>query len=632
VEGGQLLSGQPAKVVVRMLADLPVSFGWSAEVRNRRGQIVASLQDKDDNVAWGWLSPVSGEEYTAYVKDQRGTEMSVPLPPATDTGTFLQVTAGARSIRYGILLRGVNQSRAPFMIRGIQQGQVVYTAVLAKDRIEAAGSIPLDSLDQGTLYLEVLDANGSRLADRLCYVHVATPPDTHLFDSLHAPVGRRAMQAFRIRVKEGLPWVFAFARAVDDSVFDEQENLFSRLYLSSISAEPLLRPARYFRGDSLPHILDALYISLTDAYRKENQQVQLPWSGKPDSLLSFQGIAYSRNGPLANQEINLIIQTSEHASSYQQVTTDAQGAFRLENLYFLDSAKVFFQTNGVKDRNKNDVSVSLTRTGVPVRQPADLPASEWVLSGTQKATVEMYPSDRLLQAIGTEKVLANKFKTMDEIRVTARRKSQTRQLDEELSSGLFRSGDVDIIDMVNDHPEAAGFTNIFSFLQGKFPSLQFILQNGDYVPVYRGSGITIAIDEVPSQTSLANLILPVNVAMVKLQRYNIFIGGPVLSIYTRRGVVPAGNADYIQGLNLATIHGYGREFPRIQVNHLEQELGSMEQDDRTILYWNYALSENGQFDMEAIRFFRNDTGKPYRLTIVGMQDNGVPALLLDRLF
>lgn len=106
VEGGRLLSAQPTKVAVRMHAASPVSFRWSAEIRNRAGQVVAALKDRDDNIATGWLSPASGEVYMAYVKDQRGNERALPLPGVTDTGIHFKVTPGNTSIHYGILLRG----------------------------------------------------------------------------------------------------------------------------------------------------------------------------------------------------------------------------------------------------------------------------------------------------------------------------------------------------------------------------------------------------------------------------------------------------------------------------------------------------------------------------------------------
>jgi hypothetical protein len=632
VEGGQLFADQATRVVVRMHANSPVGFGWRAEIRNRSGKRVTRFDDKDDNVGISWLTPAKGERYMAYIIDQYGKDWSAPLPDVQDSGAFFQVSSGLKSVRYGVSLRGATQSRGPFSIRGTQHGQVVYTAVLAENRLEAAGAIPVDSLNRGSLYLELLDECGELLSDRLCYVRVPDSLPPFVVDSLSTPLGSRAMQVCRFKGIEGLYRAFVFARVSEKISLAEPENLFSQLYLSSLSKEALILPARYFEGDSLLHLLDALYITLSTDFRTHVRQVEplTPW--KKDSLLSFRGKAYGRSGPLVNQDLNLVIRTADQASSFQQITTDSSGGFLLENLYFTDSATVFYQMNEATDRNRNDIAISLTSVQRPDRQKITLPSSGWILSNNQQASLPGYPAERIVQATNAENDFARRIKVLTEVKVVAQKKSKTRVMDDELSSGLFKSGDVSIVDLVNDYPEAAGFTNIFSFLQGKFPSLQYSFQNGEYEPRYRGGRIFIAIDEVPSSTGLANLLLPANIAMVKLQRYNILLGGPVLAIYTRRGAMASGNTDNIRGMNWVTIRGYGKEISRSKVDYRNMEPGNTVEDERLTLYWNDLFPNEDGGALETIRFFRNDSGSQYRLTVVGMLENGLPLLMTDRVY
>jgi hypothetical protein len=632
VEGGQLLAGLSTRVVVRMVSDVPISFGWSAEVRNSAGQVVTALKEKDENIALGWMTPVSGETYTAFVRDHRGVETPIALPPVRDAGTFLQVNVGAKNVRCVFLLRGISASRAPFTVRGIQHGEVVYTGLMENENMGAVTYIPVSTLDRGTLYLEVKDVNGILLADRVCYVPSAPSKSIQVLDSLKTPTSNRALQTFRIRAMEEIPWFFAHARAVDDSRFEEQDNLFSRLYLSSLSQDPFFRPARYFRGDSLLPLLDVVHISLVDSYRKEMQQPDSTGLYTQDSLLSFTGLAYDPNGPRCNQEINLIIQNGNEAGSFRQVMTDSAGRFRLDNLAFVDSAKVFYQINGGKNRDRNDVSISLKRTEGRKLPHLTFPRSGWISSKIPEERTETHPLNHIEQAMSSEQALAKNYKTLEEVRVTATRQTKASQLDRELSSVLFRSEDDKIIDLVNDHPEGRNVPNIFAYVRDKLPPMVVYFQNGEYLPYFRGQSVTITIDEIRSDPQMVKVLNPAEIAMVKFQRYNVMIGGPVVAIYTQRMKPKPGDLDNIKGMNFVYIQGYGKEFPRSTVNYQETESVKLKKDNRISLFWKYILPADDQKFMETLRFFRNDTGKPYWLTVAGIRENGVPVILIDRPF
>ena len=630
VEGGHLLSGQPTRIALRMHSRQPQPFDWSAEIRDELGHVMAVLTDKDDNVASGWMVPRPGVQYTVFVRDSRGQTQSVALPPVQDTGAYLQVNPGLKSIQYRVLLKGMDMTLAPFKVRGRQGNQNVYHATMVRERMEAAADIPLDSLDPGPLYLELVDATGRILAERLCFIPVPPMPAKQLVDSMSTPQRKRAEQTFQVKGDGRFLRVFAYARTVTDIGGDEQDNLLSQLYLSSLSSDPFILPARYFLADSNKHLLDALYMSLTKEYGE--QLLEAGSKILADSLLSYQGMAYDLSGPVVEQDINLVISTGQQETIFRQVRTDRNGSFLLDKLYFEDSAVVYFQLNQVRDKDRNDLKVTLNRLPGPERKAVDFPGAGWMVMANRRAVSERTLDDVIDASRRTEEAVASQYRSLEEIRISTQKKSQTQQLDEMLSSGPMGSADARMIDLVNNYPEAAGFTNIFSFLQGKFPALQFAMENAEWVPYYRGRSIAIMIDEVPATASLANLLVPANLALIKLLNYNFVSGGPVLAIYTRRGILPAGNPTYVTGMNAVTIRGYGKQESRVAVNHSDSERYFDGKDNRLTLFWSQVLYDWDTEKMEPIRFFRNDSGSPYRMTIVGVQEDGIPVLLLDQVF
>ncbi len=116
-------------------------------------------------------------------------------------------------------------------------------------------------------------------------------------------------------------------------------------------------------------------------------------------------------------------------------------------------------------------------------------------------------------------------------------KTPEEKLNEEYCSGLFKSYDGTILDLVNNNSSAQGYMNILDWLQGRVAGLQvYTNRNNDRIPYIRNSRAGIYVDEVYRDADFLNLLPVADIAMIKVIK-GPFAGGMnspggVIAIYT----------------------------------------------------------------------------------------------------
>ena len=116
--------------------------------------------------------------------------------------------------------------------------------------------------------------------------------------------------------------------------------------------------------------------------------------------------------------------------------------------------------------------------------------------------------------------------------------SQKEKLNEEYCSGLFKTYDGTIIDLVNENESANSYLNVLEWLQGRVAGLQiYYTRFGTPVPFIRNSRAAIFVDEIPVDASFLNDLPVTDVAMIKIIK-GPFAGaigngpGGAIAIYT----------------------------------------------------------------------------------------------------
>src|SRR4030095_13200627 len=127
--------------------------------------------------------------------------------------------------------------------------------------------------------------------------------------------------------------------------------------------------------------------------------------------------------------------------------------------------------------------------------------------------------------------------------------SPKEKLNNEYCSGVFKTYDGTIIDLVNENESAKSYLNVLEWLQGRVAGLQiYYTRYGTPVPFIRNTRASIFIDEMPVGADHVNNLPVADIAMIKIIKQP-FVGavgnggGGVIAIYTLRGDDEAGDDD-----------------------------------------------------------------------------------------
>jgi hypothetical protein len=127
--------------------------------------------------------------------------------------------------------------------------------------------------------------------------------------------------------------------------------------------------------------------------------------------------------------------------------------------------------------------------------------------------------------------------------------SPQQKLNNEYCTGLFRSYDGTIIDLLNENESALSYLNILNWLNGRVAGLQiYYTRDGIPVPFIRNTRAAIFVDETPVNPGFLNDLPVADIAMIKIFR-GPFAGAPgnggggTIAIYTIKGGDEDGSAE-----------------------------------------------------------------------------------------
>jgi hypothetical protein len=108
------------------------------------------------------------------------------------------------------------------------------------------------------------------------------------------------------------------------------------------------------------------------------------------------------------------------------------------------------------------------------------------------------------------------------------------ELNEKYTSGLFKTADGTIVDVMNE-PAAAAYFNVLNFLQGRVAGLQiYTTRTGTAIPYIRGSRARIFIDEMQIDPGFLNSLPVADIAIIKVIKgpfAGSFGNGSAIAIY-----------------------------------------------------------------------------------------------------
>lgn len=640
-EGGTFIEGLGNRVAVRLLSSgvLPESWGGYVIDAAKPAEKLVSFTAFDRNVGLFNIVPEKGKKYQVVVQDKKGKKQTINLPAAASSGVSLQVSSDAESIFYSIRFKNLPADAKGYKIIGTMNNTLVYKASINKIGPEISSAIPADKLINGVLRLTVFNENENVVAERLCFVqpdrlNIGRPS----FPPLYLSSKPRGVNGFDMLADTNyLKYsVLVLDGGVDDYL--SKDNILTSLWLTSDFVNRIDAPGRYFDADTDLASLDALLI--TEKWKRFDWDEVI--AGKfpeihyiPEPYISYKGTVYGGGGVVANQSLNLIFYFADSTTQLNQVTTDSKGVFELKNLIFEEPLKVYYQVNDKKVAPR-DVTVTFESLNKVVPFKGTLPSGGYIL--TKRPPNDKLPAEiaRGLINLDNQKAADARYQVLEEVKVVAQGKSNKEKLNEQLSSGMFRSMNEDVFDFVNENQEALSYQNILQWLQGRVAGLQLQMQGGDYIPVIRGSRVQLYLDEMPVDPSAISSLPVSNIAMVKVIKSGFVgsvggTGGSAVAIYTRRGDTQTANAQKPPSLNSSVLAGYDKMIPFYQPDYKDAAAKRIEKDSRDVLYWNPAVIPEGTKPVQ-IRFYNNDDAKSVRVIIIGFSKDDDVLLFYNDVF
>lgn len=631
-EGGTFIENLPTKFAVRLQTEGTPPSEWHGYVtdKDNPSEKITSFKGLDQNIGVFSITPKKGKTYQVFVEDNNGVKQNIDLPIVKDTGVHIQIANTAKGIQYTLKSNNLSGLK-DYKVIGTVSNLLAYKANISINNKEASSTIPssISNKMNGILQLAVFDEKENLVAQRLCFIDPAqlyvTQPAVSYSQADKTP---RAYNTIEIPPQENYSNYTVVVR--DDAKNTEKNNILSALWLTGDFSSKITAPAQYFTKNANTEALDGLLIS--EKWNRFDWNAVM--AGKtpdikynPEPYFSYRGKLTINSRPLPNTSANLIFKTPDN-TVINEVQTDDGGYFMLHNINTDEPIKVtyFLNTLNKTANNPPNLRIAFEPTVDFVTYRSSLPATQYHLEDRQ-ATNDT-PAPEIARAIANkknQKLIHDNEILIKEVQLKAKKRDEKRILNDKLSSGMFRSMNEQVFDLVNENQDAQSSQNILQWLQGRVAGLTFQMDSsGNYVPYMRGGQAKLYMDEVPMDASMINSTPVSNIAMVKVIKGSGLLGNAV-AIYTRRGdtqpATPAVKDPFMD--NTATILGYDKVAEFYNPDYSKEAYKTIPSDTRDVLYWNPDLKAQDKAP-SAIQFYNNDTPTNYQVIIIGFDKDDKP--------
>ncbi|MCU7616860.1 hypothetical protein NZ698_06600 [Chryseobacterium sp. PBS4-4] len=643
-EGNTLIQGIQSKIAVRLHSTGTPPSKWEGYVieKNNPEKKISTFKGLDGNVGVFTLTPEKDKIYEAVITDNNGKKGTIDLPKAYEKGISLQVISEKDNIKYKLTNTG--ESLPYYTVVANIGDQLVYKAKINQLK-DVFQSIPTNQLINSVLQITVFDDKENVLVSRMCFVMpqnlVVSVPEAK---AKVVSTEKRALNSFDIKSIKGVPSYSVTVFDPEDKKSLQDENLLSALWLNSAVVSKIDRPAQYFVEKRNIEALDALLIS--------EQWKMFDWkeiiSGKYPAIInqstkyiSYKGRVTVNAKPAAQQNLVMFVDGDFSGNQVFEVETDSNGEFFFDNMIFEKPLKITYQINGANAalKSRTNVFINPTNTFIPLKK--ELPAVENYQLVDRKSSSEISQSAELtktIEARQSKKEYNEKITTIEEVKVKAKKKNLTQELNKKLSSPLYNSINEVVFDFINDNQSAASSPNILQWLQGRVAGLTINYENGTPTPYIRQGKANIYLDEMLMDASSLSGISADNIAMIKIiKEGSVGIGGGgngSVLIYTKRGDTQApartNNMLTMTDLNFFVMEGYNESEKYPDADYGNSELSKISYDYRTVLYWNPSL-EADEANPTLIDFYNNDTAKKFRFVIMGSDNEKYTPVYYDKI-
>jgi hypothetical protein len=523
--------------------------------------------------------------------------------------------------------------------------KVVYQAKIKTGQAAVNQKINTKNFPDGVLQLTVYDKDNQPLAERVVFIN----HDAYSFEAQvnidQKGLDKRGNNKITIAVSDTLSSNLSVA--VYDADLEQPsggKNIYTDLLLQGDIRGEIYNAGWYFNDTAANTDQYLDLVMQTNGWRRYNWNNviagQTPTVAYPrDSYLNIFGKATdAKQQGVANQMINLIVQTKDSAKQWYLPVTAKDGSFTQGGLIFYDTATVLYKLNNSKEKS---IALGLAKDYnglVAMKAVSQLPAYLQTA-----ATKEATPANTYTQTFITELRHKNpgfeqKAKVLNEVVVKSNagwhnwKNDPLLKMDDKYTT-MFRGigGSTVAIDVMHDEMAAAKL-DIYNYLIGKVPGVSVIYKGtrktivGPCVFCQGGKGvISLFLNENPIDNDMMDNLNIEDIAYIKFYESTPWLQGlpASLSIYTKKSDDFKEDAKKMpSNLIKMKIAGYSpvKEFYSPDYSVAKDKQANA--DLRSTLYWQPYIITNKENPAASFSFYNNDITSRFKVVIEGMNEEG----------
>ncbi len=630
-ESGNLVANIDSKVAVRLITEGNPPTKWSGYLINtdKPSEKITTFNNLDENVAVFNFKPQENVKYQVIVEDQKGNKQTSDLSITKKIGVVLHTSISNDGIKYSLKSSGLTTGLQNYKIVGTINNLLAYKAVIKNNHTEASSTIPanINNGENMVLQLAIFDENDTFVTNRLVFLD---SKDTNIeqpeIKEKSLDINPRSQNTFEVAANPKFNNLTVVVRdhEVNDKNFN-QNNILTSLWLTEDFKTAIYNPNQYFTKEFNAEALDAIMMSET--WERFNWQNVLNGHApqikyKPQDHLAYKARLTVNGQPLPHTSVNLITSTKEGDSEALQFDTNDNAEFILDRLNFNEPVTISYFLNTLGQKTKVD---NLSLFLKPLVESTPFTGEFPKVPYTLKAGTSAPQNKSIANAITSQKnkvTLKKNEILIEEVKIKAKKQDLKEKLNRELSSGMFSSLNSTIFDFVNENQNAATYTNIMQWLQGRVAGLQIQMKDGGYVPMIRNSQAKIYLDEMLVDPSMISSLSVTDIAMVKVIKGGGSLVGDAVVIYTRKGNMESANTPKeSSSSNKIMLNGYNKSSIYEQPDYSNSAYKQIKNDAREVLYWNPSLM-NDQYEIPKVMFYNNDYAKKFDVIIIGFSEEG----------
>ncbi len=642
-ESGSLVNGISSRVAFKAIGVDGLGIPIKGTIVDELNGEVAVFESLHAGMGSFSLKPQSGKTYRAKISFADGTIKTEALPKPIEDGYVLSVFQPNRDsilVRVNASAKQVTTSENLSFIAQTS-GEVIFASSVKINRPITSIWLEKKKFPTGIAQFTIFNNNGEPLNERVAFVRTNDQMQIVVKTAKNSYKNKEQVHIeLETKDSQGNPTTGNFSVAViDDSKvpFDEasESTIFTSLLLTSDLTGYIEKPNYYFINESgeVNKALDNLM--LTQGYRRFTWgELSNPSNIKP--VFEAEGLGTNISGkvttltgkPLTNATVNLI---SVRAKLAKSTTTDANGHFKFDGIFLLDSIKFSLQAR----TNKGSDKVKLIIDSIP---------KVLINKNKNRALVSTNITQELksyIEAINKQDDINEKLGRLDqvhrlrEVRIRARKTKEQvysvqggYKLPEGLADQTLIIKDADNYATLGTY--LAGVLRGITFKSYKptdpnhpseiFPEVQMYPFSGSAPLTIIEDGRKLSPEEAAGVFDNTELTITdiIKVELVKFASQAMGLTGPALFIQTNRGMT---RKFYNPSVANIVPKGFNkvREFylPRYDKVGPDYKVSDM----RTTIYWNPSLKTDTT-GKTTFDFFGTDNSGPYKIIVEGIYATG----------